>query len=70
MQMMAVWIGAQRWAYPITILAPSHDFFLDKEILVKVEHSDGFATYNPVLVANLQWQEFSNFVAIECLQRI
>ena len=33
-------------------------------------HSDGFATYNLVLAANLQWQEFSNFVAIECLQRI
>ena len=27
----------------------------------------GFVTYNPVLLANLQWQEF---VAIECLQRI
>ena len=33
-------------------------------------HSNGFATYNPVLPANLQWQEFSNFVPIECLQRI
>ena len=30
-------------------------------------HSVGFATYNHVLLANLQWQEFRNFVAIECL---
>ena len=40
------------------------------EILKRIGHSDGFATYNPTCAANLRWQTFHNFMATECLQKI